>query len=279
MNTHPRFSIIICSIDAYKFASVCACYEALFADVPHEIIGIHDADSLTEGYNRGMAQASGDVLVFSHDDLIFLDPDFARKISERMVSWDILGFVGTSRLVFPAWTGADWPYLHGAVCHAVHGQNFLSLNIYGAGDWPVIGNIEALDGLCIIAKREVAEAVGFDGETFDGWHLYDLDFSFAAHLSGYKTGVCCDIPYIHASTSIQGAAASLSSDDYIKYAQRFAAKYQEKLPPNHVPPKMPYGKICDISDHRALLRLWNEETFRRANIAMERGKSTNPQQS
>jgi GT2 family glycosyltransferase len=268
----PRFSVIICSIDAMKFAQTSQCYEHLLADFPHEIIGIHDAKSLTEGYNRGIAQASGDILIFSHDDVIFLDPDFAQKISKRMANWDILGFAGTSHLVFPLWTGADWPYLHGSVCHAVHGQNFLSLNIYGASDWPVVGNIEALDGLCIIARREVAEAVGFDSETFDGWHLYDLDFSFSAYLSGYKTGVCCDIPYIHASASIQSTESAFEQNDYIKYAERFFLKFNEKMKPNHEPPKHPYGRVCHLSDHQALLRAWNENTFRRATIAIERGK-------
>ena len=40
------FSVIICSIDALKFAQVSACYEQLLDGFPHEIIGIHDARSL-----------------------------------------------------------------------------------------------------------------------------------------------------------------------------------------------------------------------------------------
>ena len=74
-----RISIIICSADPQLFAKVCANYRpALLRSVSHEIIGIHDACSLCEGYNRGIARASGDVLVFSHDDIEIVTPDLLR---------------------------------------------------------------------------------------------------------------------------------------------------------------------------------------------------------
>jgi hypothetical protein len=70
---HPskdrRLSIVICSIDNAKFSTVVAMYERLLADVPHEIIRIPDARSMSEGYNRGIDRSSGDVLIVSHDDL------------------------------------------------------------------------------------------------------------------------------------------------------------------------------------------------------------------
>ena len=99
MNASPRFSVIVCSIEALKFAHIYECYTRLLSGYPHEIIGIHDATSLAEAYNRGISQSSGDILIFSHDDLLILDPLFADKIVDRLHTFDLLGFAGTSKLI------------------------------------------------------------------------------------------------------------------------------------------------------------------------------------
>ncbi|HYQ99239.1 MAG TPA: tetratricopeptide repeat protein, partial [Casimicrobiaceae bacterium] len=65
----PRVSVVVCSIDPRKFDAVAASYRQRFAGHALEIIGVHDARSLAEGYNRGASKANGDVLVFSHDDI------------------------------------------------------------------------------------------------------------------------------------------------------------------------------------------------------------------
>ncbi|MCL2523244.1 MAG: glycosyltransferase family protein [Betaproteobacteria bacterium] len=266
----PFFSVVVCSIDQWKFTQVSKNFEHLLAGFPHEIIGIHDARSLCEGYNRGLRRARGDIVIFSHDDVIFLDERFAEKIGERMQSWDLLGFAGASRLVYPAWFGAS-EHLHGAVCHwsRLYADR-LQLMIYGAKDWPVTGGIEVMDGLCMIARREVAAAVGFDDDTFDGWHLYDCDFSFAAHLAGYKIGVCCDIPYIHASASVQSTDSSFTAADYQKYAKRFIRKYEQQRQISLDNLRSAPGTSCFVNDHMSLVKLWTEDVFRRATVAIDR---------
>ena len=266
----PFFSVIVCSIKPWNFAQVSTHFERLLCEVPHEIIGIHDARSLCEGYNRGLQRARGDIVVFCHDDVIFLDPAFAQKIGERMQTWDILGFAGASRMVYPIWFAAP-DHLHGACGHWFPtSAPFFCLNIYGAQEWPVVGGIEVLDGLCMIVRHEVASAVGFDSDTFDGWHLYDMDFSFTAHLAGHKIGICCDIPVVHASTSLKSAEHSFGSDRYKKYAERFIQKYRhrcEMLPSFNEPART---TCCYAQDHKRLKRLWTEDIFRRATLTIAR---------
>ncbi|MDR1462737.1 MAG: glycosyltransferase family protein [Azoarcus sp.] len=274
--SRPSFSVIICSIDTWKFAQASACYTRLLTGTSFEIIGIHDALSLAEGYNRGLRQCRGDIVIFSHDDVLFLDRLFARKIKERMQDWDLLGFAGSSRMANPPrWFTANWPHLHGAVCHWSNLRpDMLELVIYGASGWPVSGGIQTLDGLCMIARHDTATATGFDDDAFDGWHLYDTDFSFAASLVGYKIGVCCDMPYIHASASVQTSENPYYSDVYRKYAERFAAKYRaEKLPEFADSPLQ--GTCIKVHDHRTLMRLWNETTFRRVTLAITRRCTAN----
>ncbi len=262
-----HFSVIICSIDAWKFAQSSQCYERLLAGFSHEIIGIHDASSLTEGYSRGMGRAQGDILIFSHDDLLILDPDFAGKIGERLQVYDILGFAGTTCLTGSAWFSAGQPWLRGAVAHAKPGESRLNLSVYGAAEWPVSGNIQAIDGLCMVATRAAALATGFDTTTFNGFHLYDLDFSFSAFLAGRKIGVCCDIPLIHAS------GGNFASREYAEYAARFQDKYEKQLAP--AAPggagQKPWGRGISLSDCHALLEVWQPDMLLRATRALQRG--------
>lgn len=270
-----KISVIVCSIDAMKFARVSECYKHLLTGYSNEIIGIHDATSLAEGYNRGIDRASGDILIFSHDAILILDPNFAAKIIDRLRSYDVLGFVGTSRLITATWFGAGQPHIHGVVSHGKPEKPYLSLDVYGVSDWPTTSGIQAIDGFCMVATREAAKAVGFDAATFDGFHLYDLDFSFSAYLAGRKLGVCCDIPMIHESSGN-------FADQHLHYAERFIYKYIDHLgqtDASTISGESP-GREIRLQDHHALLRSWQPDLLKRATIAMQRdSRNTAPEQS
>lgn len=265
MKPSVRFSVIICSIEAIKFARVSECYTHLLSCYPHEIIGIHDARSLAEAYNRGIARASGDIIIFSHDDILILDPAFAEKIAQRMEEYDLLGFVGTGKLITATWFGAGQPHLHGVIAHGKPGAPQLSLNVYGVHHWPVAGSIQAVDGFCMVTTRATAQSVGFDAQTFDGFHLYDLDFSYSAFLAGNRLGVCSDIPIIHESSGNFG-------QQHLKYAERFVLKHLEHLgqtPPESIMGGSP-GRGARFQNHNTLLAAWQPDLLMRATIAMNR---------
>jgi glycosyltransferase involved in cell wall biosynthesis len=213
------FSVIICSITAAKFSAVTANYRGVLRDVPHEIIGIHDAKSLCEGYNRGLAQARGDITIFSHDDIEILDPAFAAKVEKRLSDFDMLGVAGTTRLVDMNWISAGQPWIHGIIAHGYAAP--YDVVLYGA-DTVVVADIQAIDGLFIATKREVADAVRFDQVAFDGWHGYDADFSYRCYLAGYRLGVMTDLPIVHASIG-------QDSPSWVLYSERFAAKHARTL--------------------------------------------------
>ncbi|MDR2925191.1 MAG: glycosyltransferase family protein [Azoarcus sp.] len=258
----PFFSVIVCSVNPWKFAQINACYEALLANVPHEIIAIRDASSLAEGYNRGLRRARGDIVIFSHDDILILDPDFAQKISRRMRDFDILGFAGTRRCTSPFWWHAGVPLASGAIASIRSVDNVITIvmSTWNTSPWPVVDNIQAIDGLCMIARRDAAEEIGFDEKTFDGFHLYDLDFSFSAYLAGKKLGVCCDIPVIHASEGDFG-------ETHARYGRLFTEKFRDVL---HDGTDKSAGTALAIPDYRALREIWQKDIFRRAQIALQR---------
>lgn len=262
----PKISVIICSIEAGKFARVCESYRHLLRGHDHEIIGIHDAKSLAEGYTRGISQATGDILVFSHDDILLVDDAFADKIIERLKRFDLLGFAGTSRLLTGYWFAAGQPDIHGAVAHARPKHPFMTLDVFGIDDWPAVSGIKAIDGLCMIATREVAEQVGFDADTFDGFHLYDIDFSFSAWRAGFKLGVCCDLPIIHESAGNFDQTNQAFQEKFIlKHHQAF-----DEIRPGEILSTKPRGRGVAFRSVTALREAWQPDILQRATVALRR---------
>jgi len=189
------FSVIICSIDARRFADVEAMYRRLFQDHPWELIHIDDARSLAEGYTRGVAASSGDKLIFSHIDIF--SPDMPRRLERHLSDFDIVGVAGTSLLQYAAWLWSGPPFIFGQVA-APTDSGKIRVNIFGA-PYPVICGIQAIDGLFMAVRRSVFPRISFDPVTFDGFHLYDVDFSYSAFRAGLGLAVVNDICIYHAS--------------------------------------------------------------------------------
>jgi len=214
-------SVIICSIDADKFAAVRETYARHMGGAPYEIVGIHDARSLCEGYNRALRQARGGICVFSHDDIELLSDDLGPTLERHLETWDVVGVAGTTRLHAMSWADSGIRYARGVVTQRVPGG--YDVKFLGAPEL-VNGAIQGMDGVFFAARREIVEKVGFDEVTFDGWHGYDTDFTFRCHLTGYRLAVCLDIRLIHFS---EGTV----DDEWLRYAERFQQKHGSQLAP------------------------------------------------
>ena len=208
-------SVIVCSIDPRKQQAIRGEYQRAIGE-PHEFILIDDARSLCEGYNRGFAQSCGEIVVFSHDDIEIHSRQLGALLGEALKKLDLLGVAGTSRLAGAWWHAAGRPYLHGRIIHNVKGRR--QLDYFG----PPSDRLVALDGVFFAARRAVCAALPFDEVTFDGFHLYDLDFSHRAFLSGFKVGIL-DIDVTHYSEG------SFDSQEWRRYAQRFLAKHRRSI--------------------------------------------------
>jgi len=223
-------SLIICSIDPAKYAQVTKNYRTSLEGTAHEIIGIHDAQSLAEAYNRATASAHGDVLIFSHDDVEIVSSDLPGVIRRAANALDVIGIAGTSKVEGAYWPAAGFPYLHGWVTFPNREGSGYYVHVYGV-DGPITTGLQGLDGMFLVVRREVFERVAFDAATFDDFHSYDVDFSYAAHLSGFRVGVTAEIALIHAST---GKFAG----NWTIYNKRFAEKYRGRLGTS--PPARPW---------------------------------------
>ncbi len=215
-------SVIICSANEAKFKSAVEMYTRILPPMVFEIIGVHDPVSLTVGYNTGVKAAKGDRLIFSHDDLKFIGPGVGQKIASYLDRFDLIGLAGTQRLIDARWLSAGVPHIFGQVAHrSPAGKPGYTVDVYGAPR-RCIADIVALDGLFMACNRAVAEKVPLDQATFDGFHGYDVDFSFSAHRAGFKLAVCCDLGAVHASPGSFNAQWQI-------YADRFKQKHAGHL--------------------------------------------------
>jgi len=187
-------SVVICSIDDKKFSIARAHYQAAMGD-ELELIRISDARSMSEGCNRGIAQCTGEIVIVSHDDVEFLTPgQFKSRLLGHLASCDLLGILGTTMLVGPAWAVAGPPYLVGQLANHIDSERF-DLSVVGTPR-RLVHNVQAVDGVLMAMHRRILDRVRFD-ERFVDFHHYDIDFSFTAHLLGFRVAIATDLNVAH----------------------------------------------------------------------------------
>lgn len=91
--------------------------------------------------------------------------------------------------------------------------------VAGAG-WD---EVVVLDGVWLCCRKEVWLDTAFDGERYDGFHFYDLDFSFAVRDKGRRNYVCQEILIEHFS-------AGNMDMNWIRGAEIFYRKWRKALP-------------------------------------------------
>jgi len=240
-------SILICSINPDRFRKVCEMYAGVFAGENCQIIGVHDASGLAEAYNRAVAATKGELLIFSHDDVEALNPDFKDRLLDHMRYADLVGIAGSTRVTGGAWAYAAPPYVFGQIAHW-HPQE----KRYYAGVWGVpmrrMDGIKVMDGVFLCAKRAVLEKVPFDDKSFTGFHVYDTDFTFRAYLEGFRLAVGCDLCVLHSSSGTW-------DDKWKHYEEAFRLKHQGRL---DVMPRRSYrAAMIGAENREQLLRVMN----------------------
>ena len=213
-------SVIICSIDDRRFAAVEATYRRILAGSGFEIIRIGDATSMCQGYNRGLAQSRGETLIFSHDDIEIHADDFLARLQGHLTRAEVVGVAGTTLLCGPAWAWAGPPHVYGQLGQFVRAKQPGASDQFEAAIFSAparhVGRMQALDGVFLACHRRVAEATPFDEQTFNGWHHYDVDFTYRAFVGGFNLAVGCDLDLIHFSGGAWDQAWKASSEAFLR---------------------------------------------------------------
>lgn len=161
-----------------------------------EFVPIYEAESMTSGYNLGIDRASGDWLVFCHDDIEIIKIR-SQILSAAFEEFDVFGVCGTSRCQSSNWYYSDPGELLGRVVvpgdYAGRGDK---IEIFS----PFEDNCkaQALDGIFIASRASVARELRFS-EEIPGFTCYDIDFSYRCHIHGCSVGVTGGILMKHYS--------------------------------------------------------------------------------
>ena len=152
--------------------------------------------------------------MFAHDDIELVTEEFAARLVAHLDRYDGVGVAGASKVTGPKWGHAGQRFIHGHILHAPPAEARGALMMASGFQKPVCEGIRVLDGVFIAVRRHVWEAQRFDADRYDGFHLYDLDFTWRASAAGARLAVPLDLTLLHRSTGHYDAA-------WRRYARRF----------------------------------------------------------
>ena len=193
------YSFIVNSIDDLKLEKLKNGILRVMHDSPWELIHIKDAKGMCEGYNRGILECSGEYLIFLHDDIEFVSNDIRPALAHSFKNSDVFGVVGTRLALGLNFTSAGLPNVVG-LCVEKNSNGTYEIMVAGV-DGILMHGIQMLDGVLIGCHKHVAKKLKWDEISFPGWHGYDVDFSYRAHLNGYRVAVCAYLPIYHYTQS------------------------------------------------------------------------------
>ena len=159
---------------------------------------INNGESLTKAYNRGLKQASNDIVVFCHDDLTIETKQWGTKllkIFQKNPEYAIIGVAGSKHMPDTGQWWANPKKMYGRVAHTHEGKTWLSTYSEDLGQ--TIEEVVVCDGVWFaIDKNKIKKEFN---EKVEGFHFYDVTFTFENYLEGAKVGVTTAIRINHQS--------------------------------------------------------------------------------
>lgn len=134
---------------------------------------------ISETYNRLGSESKADVIVFAHDDAVFMTPGWDELLLQEFKNNDVevLGVVGTDKYEGGRLFSAGWPHAKGKyVCH-VDGRPYVK--VYSKREDFV--QVKAVDPFFMAVRGDHFERVKFSPELDELW-FYDLDFCLRSRV-------------------------------------------------------------------------------------------------
>lgn len=171
-------SVIVCSKSEHFFNKLSMSISATIG-VPFELIRMNNDNnqfSIAEAYNKGAGLSLYEIIVFTHEDIIFYTFNWGFKLVEyfkKLKNPGVLGIAGSNYLpISPSYWWIPDPTRR--FCNYM--DNHESGKV-GEGKFRFSGHTDPvqvflLDGMFLAMKREVFKKVKFD-ENLEGFHGYD----------------------------------------------------------------------------------------------------------
>jgi GT2 family glycosyltransferase len=220
-----KASVIVCS-QSYDSSSRLGAQLRRFDNV--EFIPVIKAKSIAKGYNEGAKKATSKNLIFVHDDvkLRFSGLDWLEFLDVLNTKKMGIGGVAGFRKVDLQQHGTLWPpiggYGSGGCLHESEGEVWYST--YG-----LFGRTLTVDGIFLAMRKEVFDELeGFDTD-YSGWHWYDTDITFRAHMLNYQN-FTYPLLLQHGTSNYSKDGKCVDQKEFNKHANIFWKKYKNFLP-------------------------------------------------
>lgn len=183
---------------------------------------INKGESLTKFYNKALKETKNDIVVFIHDDVIVETKQIANRIVRMFENNPEYGIIGVAGTKYLSETGRWWDErksMYGRVSHTHEGKTWLSE--YSPDQDRRLEETIIVDGVFFaVHKKRIKQT--FD-EAVEGFHFYDVDFSFRNHIEGVKVGVTTEVRINHMSIG-------MTNEQWDLNRQQFAEKFKDNLP-------------------------------------------------
>ncbi len=185
-----RFCFIICTNSQLFFDENVRYIKRLVIPDGYEVdvMGITDAVSLTEGYNRGMRASNAKYKIYMHQDVFILYPYFLQSVLDIFESDKEIGMIGMVGAEKMSVDGVMWhTYRRGNLYESINEEfmDELSYDTYQYNFQDELWSVEAIDGLMMITSKDIP----WREDIFDAWDFYDVSQSFEMIRAGYKVVV------------------------------------------------------------------------------------------
>lgn len=147
----------------------------------HETIFVDNTNgkfkSAAEALNYGGQKAKNEYIMFVHQDMDLVSPNWLKDAEELIKSLENLGIAGVAGKAKNRW----W-----AITNIEDGIPPRRISPYQINS-PV--KVQTLDECLLIIPKKVFQIIKFDDEVCDDWHLYGVDYCLNVKKAGYDAYV------------------------------------------------------------------------------------------
>lgn len=183
--------------------------------------------SIFQAYNEGVRRAKGELLCFSHDDIVFHTKGWGVILESLFLTHKDFGGIGVlGGHLLPR--QESYYLLSSGNILQLQRDGFIEKELRNDHfDKDGLDEVAALDGLfMVIPKRLFVEKKLVFDESFLGFHMYDLDICMQLHNAGYKIVVTNKILIEHRS-KITGV---LEGEEFREKLHKFYRKWENSFP-------------------------------------------------
>lgn len=177
---------------------------------------------LIRALNQGAELASGDIVCFLHNDTEMREPAWLERLRAAIEARPLVGLAG---LYGARRVRRDGRLAGRTIVHALEGSGNMRQEVV---------EVAAVDGVCLMLRRDVLREIGGFDEGYGFFHGYDRDLSFAVREAGRRC-VVVNARFVHRGGGTRSAerAPVRAADDLAQRTAarlRFVTKWRRRLP-------------------------------------------------